>query len=211
LSNGKFITFEGGEGAGKSTQVRLLVENLRQSGLSVTETREPGGAPGAEAIRELLVNGGTDRWSGTAEALLNYAARRDHMDRTILPALEKGDWVICDRFSDSTMAYQGYGHELGAEWVTGLHQLVMGDFEPDLTLVFDIAPEAGLKRANSRSDTEDRYERMDVEFHNRLRDGFLKIATGDSDRCAVLDASGAIEDIQTEIRAIVQDRLGGGP
>lgn len=211
MSNGKFITFEGGEGAGKSTQVRLLVENLCQSGLSVTETREPGGAPGAEAIRELLVNGGTDRWSGTAEALLNYAARRDHMDRTILPALEKGDWVICDRFSDSTMAYQGYGHKLGAEWVTGLHQLVMGDFEPDLTLVFDIAPEAGLKRANSRSDTEDRYERMDVEFHNRLRDGFLKIATRDSDRCAVLDASGAIEDIQAEIRAIVQDRLGGGP
>ncbi|MBT3904966.1 MAG: dTMP kinase [Rhodospirillaceae bacterium] len=208
MPDGKFITFEGGEGAGKSTQVRLLAESLRQSGISVTETREPGGSPGAEAIRELLVTGGTDRWSGAAEALLNYAARRDHMERTILPALEQGAWVICDRFADSTMAYQGYGHQLGADWVTELHQTVMADFKPDLTLVFDIAPEQGLKRANSRSDTEDRYERMDAEFHDRLRDGFLKIAAAEPERCAVLDASGSVEDIQAEIFLIVRDRLG---
>ncbi|MGY9004109.1 MAG: dTMP kinase, partial [Rhodospirillales bacterium] len=109
MSDGKFITFEGGEGAGKSTQVRLLADSLRQLGHKVIETREPGGSPGAEAIRELLVNGGTNRWSGSSESLLNYAARRDHIDRTIIPALEEGAWVICDRFADSTMAYQGYG------------------------------------------------------------------------------------------------------
>ena len=210
MSDGKFITFEGGEGAGKSTQVRLLADGLRQTGISVTETREPGGSPGAEAIRELLVTGGTDRWSGTSEALLNYAARRDHMDQTILPALKQGAWVICDRFADSTMAYQGYGHQLGAEWVAGLHQLVMVDLKPDLTFVFDIGPDQGLKRANSRSDTEDRYERMDTEFHDRLRDGFLKIAAAEPERCFVLDASGTVEDVQAEIIAVVQNRLGLG-
>ena len=208
MSDGKFITFEGGEGAGKSTQVRLLADCLRHTGISVTETREPGGSPGAEAIRGLLVTGGTDRWSGSAEALLNYAARRDHMDRTILPALADGEWVICDRFADSTMAYQGYGHQLGQEWVSGLHQLVMADFKPDLTFVFDITPDQGLKRANSRSDTEDRYERMNSEFHDRLRDGFLKIAAAEPERCVVLDASGTVEDIQAEIITIVSERLG---
>jgi dTMP kinase len=208
LSDGKFITFEGGEGAGKSTQVRLLADSLRQLGHKVIETREPGGSPGAEAIRELLVNGGTDRWSGTSESLLNYAARRDHIDRTIIPALEEGAWVICDRFADSTMAYQGYGHELGAEWVSDLHMLVLGDFKPDLTMVFDIAPELGLKRANSRSDTENRYERMETSFHDRLRVGFLAIASNEPDRCVVLDASGTIDDIHAQILASVQERLG---
>jgi dTMP kinase len=207
LSDGKFITFEGGEGAGKSTQVRLLADSLRQLGHKVIETREPGGSPGAEAIRELLVNGGTDRWSGTSESLLNYAARRDHIDRTIIPALEEGAWVICDRFADSTMAYQGYGHELGTEWVSDLHMLVLGDFKPDLTMVFDIAPEQGLKRANSRSDTEDRYERMETSFHDRLRVGFLAIASNEPDRCVVLDASGTIDDIHAQILASVQERL----
>lgn len=208
MSDGKFITFEGGEGAGKSTQVRLLADTLRQLGHKVIETREPGGSPGAEAIRELLVNGGTDRWSGTSESLLNYAARRDHIDRTIIPALEEGAWVICDRFADSTMAYQGYGHELGTEWVSDLHMLVLGDFKPDLTMVFDIAPEQGLKRANSRSDTEDRYERMETSFHDRLRVGFLAIASNEPDRCVVLDASGTIDDIHAQILASVQERLG---
>jgi dTMP kinase len=208
LSDGKFITFEGGEGAGKSTQVRLLAASLRQLGHKVIETREPGGSPGAEAIRELLVNGGTDRWSGTSESLLNYAARRDHIDRTIIPALEEGAWVICDRFADSTMAYQGYGHELGAEWVSDLHMLVLGDFKPDLTMVFDIAPELGLKRANSRSDTENRYERMETSFHDRLRVGFLAIASNEPDRCVVLDASGTIDDIHAQILTSVQERLG---
>ena len=208
MSDGKFITFEGGEGAGKSTQVRLLADSLRQLGHKVIETREPGGSPGAEAIRELLVNGGTNRWSGSSESLLNYAARRDHIDRTIIPALEEGAWVICDRFADSTMAYQGYGHELGAEWVSDLHMLVLGDFKPDLTIVFDIAPEQGLKRANSRSDTEDRYERMETSFHDRLRVGFLAIASNEPDRCVVLDASGTIDDIHAQILASVQERLG---
>ena len=207
MSDGKFITFEGGEGAGKSTQVRLLADSLRQLGHKVIETREPGGSPGAEAIRELLVNGGTNRWSGSSESLLNYAARRDHIDRTIIPALEEGAWVICDRFADSTMAYQGYGHELGAEWVSDLHMLVLGDFKPDLTIVFDIAPEQGLKRANSRSDTEDRYERMETSFHDRLRVGFLAIASNEPDRCVVLDASGTIDDIHAQILASVQERL----
>ncbi len=208
LSDGKFITFEGGEGAGKSTQVHLLAESLRKLGLEVIETREPGGSTGAEGIRELLVNGGTDRWSGVAEALLNYAARRDHIDQTIAPALEGGVWVICDRFSDSTMAYQGYGHELGPNWVAGLHQLVLGDFKPDLTMVFDIEPEQGLKRANSRPDIEDRYERMEASFHDRLRAGFLAIASNEPGRCVVLNAAGKIDDIHEHTLALVQERFG---
>jgi dTMP kinase len=208
LLDGKFITFEGGEGAGKSTQVHLLAESLRKLGLEVIETREPGGSPGAECIRELLVNGGTDRWSGIAEALLNYAARRDHIDRTITPALEGGVWVICDRFSDSTMAYQGYGHELGADWISELHQLVLGDFKPDLTMVFDITPEQGLRRTNSRPDMENRYERMEFSFHERLRAGFLDIASNEPGRCMVLNASGEIDDIHARTLALVQEHFG---
>jgi dTMP kinase len=148
---GRFITFEGGEGAGKSTHVRLLAEALRAAGLSVVETREPGGSPGAEEIRELLVHGAVARWDPMSEALLHFAARRDHVTRVIAPALAAGDWVLSDRFADSTMAYQGYGHRLGREVIEQLYALAVGDLAPELTVILDLPVEDGLARAGSRN------------------------------------------------------------
>src|SRR5688500_12746876 len=173
---GRFISFEGGEGAGKSTQIRLLVDALAARGLDVIATREPGGSPGAEEIRRLLVSGDPGRWDGVTEALLHFAARRDHLARTVWPALDAGRWVVTDRFADSTMAYQGYGHGLGREPIERLYEVAVGGFAPDLTLILDIPPEAGVSRAHARHDGEDRYERMDLTFHHRLREGFLAIA-----------------------------------
>lgn len=207
MSKGKFITFEGGEGTGKSTQVKLLADSLRESGLDVVTTREPGGSTGAEEIRSLLVNGAVNRWTPMSEALLNYAARTEHLDKTVYPALEKGQWVISDRFADSTMAYQGYGHGIDLATLKDLHLAVLGDFAPDLTLMFDLDLETGLGRAESRGEGEDRYERMGHDFHERLRKGFLDIAAGEPARCAVVDASQDIEQVAKAIRRIVSDRL----
>ncbi len=208
MSEGKFITLEGGEGAGKSTQVGLLGEALRTSGLDVVVTREPGGAPGAEEIRKLLVDGGTDRWTPMGEALLHSAARIDHLEHTVRPALDAGSWVVSDRFADSTVAYQGYGHRLGSETIIDLNRLVIGDFEPDLTVVLDLPVDEGLARASARGTAEDRYERMGADFHQRLRDGFLEIAEREPGRCAVVDGVGEVEDVQARIRAVVGARLG---
>ncbi|MEE8332397.1 MAG: dTMP kinase [Alphaproteobacteria bacterium] len=199
MARGRFITLEGGEGAGKSTQIAHLTDRLRGWGCEVLQTREPGGSAGAERIRELLVTGDTDRWDGMTEALLHFAARRDHLVRTVYPALEKGIWVLSDRFADSTMAYQGYGHGLGRDAIERLYQIAVGDFEPDLTLILDLPVEEGLSRTGSRGTGEDRYERMDVAFHHRLRDGFLDIARRAPERCAVIDASGNIEQVADEI------------
>jgi len=207
MTRGVFITFEGGEGSGKSTQARLLGHALAATGIDVALTREPGGAPGAEQIRALLVNGETGRWDPLSEALLHYAARREHLRHTVLPALAGGRWVVCDRFADSTMAYQGYGHGLGREAITALHAAVVGDLAPDLTLILDIAVETGLARAASRGG-EDRYERMDRKFHRRLREGFLDIARRDPQRCAVIDASGTVDEVRAAIRDVVRERLG---
>jgi len=176
VARGRFITFEGGEGAGKSTQVRRLVERLDTAGIPALATREPGGAPGAEDIRRLLVSGDVARWDALTEALLHYAARRAHVKATIAPALAAGTWVVSDRFADSTMAYQGYGHGLGREAIDALHRLVVGDFAPDLTFILDLPVERGLARATAAARGEDRYERMDHAFHERLREGFLDIA-----------------------------------
>ena len=206
--SGRFITLEGGEGAGKSTQLALLVQGLRQAGRSVIATREPGGSPGAEEIRQLLVQGEPGRWDAVAEALLHCAARRDHLVRTIRPALERGDWVLCDRFADSTMAYQGYGLELGRGPVETLHRLTVGDFWPDLTIVLDLPVELGLARAAARSDRDNRYEQMKIEFHRRLRDGFLDIARREPRRCVVVDAAQSVEAVQAAIRGQVAARLG---
>ena len=151
MTRGRFITFEGGEGAGKSTQVRLLAAALAGQGRDVLATREPGGATGAEEIRRLLVSGDPDRWDGVTEALLHFAARRDHLARTVWPALDAGRWVVSDRFADSTMAYQGYGHSLGREPIERLYAVAVGDFAPDLTLILDIPPEAGVTRAHART------------------------------------------------------------
>lgn len=209
MAPGKLITIEGGEGAGKSTQVMHLAGRLRAKGIEPVLTREPGGAPGAEDIRALLVQGSPGRWTPTTEALLHYAARREHLERTLLPALGEGRWVISDRFADSTMAYQGYGHRLGREAIERLHRIVVGDLAPDLTLVLDIPVAEGLKRAAARagSGRENRYERMDGGFHERLRRGFLEIARLEPGRCVVVDAIRNADAVAADIWAAVESRL----
>lgn len=204
----RFITLEGGEGTGKSTQARRLARALEASGLKVVLTREPGGAPGAEEVRRLLVEGGVDRWDPLSETLLHYAARNEHLVRTIRPALAAGRWVVSDRFSDSTLAYQGYGHGLEREYVARLQRLVVGSSEPDLTLILDLPVEEGLRRAALRGGAEDRYERMDVGFHQRLREGYLEIAARHLARCAIIDSSGSENDVSVAILSVVTARLG---
>ncbi|HTH16074.1 MAG TPA: dTMP kinase [Magnetospirillum sp.] len=209
MTRGRFITFEGGEGAGKSTQLKMLAEALARAGIEVVTTREPGGSKGAEAIRALLVTGEVDRWDAETEALLHSAARRDHLVKTVWPALERGAWVVCDRFADSTLAYQGYGHGLSKDFITGLTRLVLGDFTPDLTLILDLPVEEGLKRAGGRGGAEDRYERMGTAFHERLRQGFLDIAARDPGRCAVIDATADVDTVHQAILKAVKGRLLG--
>lgn len=199
-----FVTLEGGEGSGKSTQAKLLAAALVDRGIDALLTREPGGSPEAEAIRALLVNGEPDRWEPMSEALLLFAARREHLRRTIRPALAAGRWVICDRFGDSTMAYQGYAHGLGAATVERLAEIAIDGFRPDLTLILDLPVEVGLERARRREvGREDRFERMGEGFHRRLRDGFLEIARREPGRCKVIDATRPIALIHDDILAAV--------
>ena len=207
MGRGRFITLEGGEGAGKTTQVALLQAALRGAGIDALATREPGGAPGAEAIRPLLVQGVPGRWDALGEALLHYAARRDHLVTTVRPALQAGTWVICDRFADSTMAYQGFGLGLGAEPIAALDHMVVGDTRPDLTLILDLPVTAGLRRAAARHGDAQRYERMDLDFHRRVRQGFLEIARDDPGRCLVIDAAGGIEATHAAVRDAAGERL----
>ena len=204
----RFITLEGGEGAGKSTQARRLATALRGAGLDIIETREPGGSPGAEEIRRLLTAGEPARWSPMAETLLHFAARADHVRRTIRPALAAGRWVCCDRFADSTMAYQGYGHGIDRDFIARLAVAVLGDLRPDLTLIFDLPVEQGLARAAARPGHEDRYEKMDRSFHEALRRGFLDIAGQDPQRCVVIDAGGDEAMTWQQVGAALRDRLG---
>ena len=204
---GRLITLEGGEGAGKSTQLKRLAASLAERGITVVSTREPGGAPGSELIRRLLVEGDPDRWDAETEALLHYAARREHLRSTIRPALVRGDWVISDRFADSTMAYQGYGHGLGRDWVARLHATALGDFRPDLTLILDLPVADGLRRAGHRAGDETRYERMDGGFHDRMRQGFLAIAEAEPERCVLIDASGTEDAVAAAILDAVEHRL----
>jgi dTMP kinase len=206
VTRGRFITLEGGEGAGKSTQLKRLGERLRAFGLEVVATREPGGSPGAEAIRELVLNGAADRWSAVTETLLMYAARRDHIERVIEPALVRGAWVVCDRFADSTRAYQGAGGGTDPALIAALEAQVLGETRPDLTLIFDIPPETGLERAQARGG-EMRFESKGLAFHQRLREGFLAIARAEPGRCALIDASGSIDAVEAAVWAAVQDRL----
>ncbi|NVK17960.1 MAG: dTMP kinase [Methylocystaceae bacterium] len=208
MAKGRFITLEGGEGAGKSTQTRLLKEALEAKGLDVVLTREPGGSVGAEEIRNLLVNGDVARWDGMTEALLNFAARRDHLVKTVWPALVQGAWVISDRFADSTIAYQGYGHGLEVSKLYDLWQTSIDGFKPDLTYVLDLPVETGIKRALGRGAGEDRYEKMGVDFHHRLKSGFLEIAEKDTSRCCVIDASRTIGEIQKDMQQALSQRLG---
>lgn len=205
---GRFITLEGGEGGGKSTQAALLCEALRSRGIAVAATREPGGSPGAEEIRSLLVQGEAGRWDATAEALLLFAARRDHLERTIRPALAAGSWVVCDRFTDSTVVYQGV-RGLAREVVDELARIAIGGFSPDLTLILDLPAEIGLERARGRGSAEDRFERLGLDFHRRLRDSFLEVARREPARCLVVDATGSVETVHRRIMAGVDARLAG--
>jgi len=205
--NRRFITFEGGEGAGKSTQAALLGQFLKEAGQAVVMTREPGGSQGAEDIRRILVSGGAKRWSAETETLLHYAARADHLQRLIIPALDAGNWVICDRFFDSTRAYQGYGHGVEQAWLRTLQDRIVGDWVPKITFIFDLPAAIGLQRALQRRDDENRYEKMDIGFHERLREGFLEIAQAEPDRCIVIDADRDVEDISAEISRHVRQRL----
>ena len=207
-ARGRFITIEGGEGAGKSTQVDLLVAALDRAGIAAQRTREPGGSEGAEAIRRLLLEGADERWDAIAETLLFYAARREHVTRLITPALDRGTWVVCDRFADSTIAYQGYGRGLPLAELQALHRFALGDFAPDLTLILDLPVAEGLARAARRSGNTDRFERLDHAFHERLRQGFHQIAAADPQRCVVIDASGDVETVHRAVLGAVVERLG---
>ncbi len=201
-----FITFEGGEGTGKSTQTALLAERLRQLGHRVVETREPGGSTDADAIRQLLVSGATGRWSVTSEILLNYAARESHLRQTIIPALGDGAIVICDRFADSTRAYQGYAGNGDKQLIDQLDRKIVGETQPDLTLVFDLDPRIGLERARLRGG-DDRFERKGLEFHDRLRAGYLAVADEFSARCTIIDASGAKNEVASQVWHALSPRL----
>ena len=198
---GIFVTFEGGEGSGKSTQLKLLADALTAQGHRVVQTREPGGTPEAEALRTLLVSGDTGRWTAEAEALLNYAARNSHLQKIIRPALASGQTVLCDRFMDSTRAYQGYAGGCDMSLLDALEASIIGDTRPNLTLIFDLEPVEGLARAKTRNDgAEDRYERKGIVFHQALRRGFLKIAEGDPARCRVIDATGSVEAVAARVQ-----------
>ena len=220
---GRFITFEGGEGTGKSTQIRLLDAFLGRRGLETVTTREPGGTPGAEAIRALLVTGDPDRWDAATEALLMTAARRDHAEKVIRPALQRGAWVLCDRFADSTMAYQGYAGGMPRDGLEALVRFALGTLVPDLTIILDLPADEGLKRAQTRlvarsgarsgtrpearPGAETRFEDRALAFHEAVRDAFLDIARREPDRCVVIDAAGPVDDVSGKIIAAVEERL----
>ena len=210
MSRGFFITFEGGEGTGKSTQCRALMETLEQRHIPCLLTREPGGSPGAEEIRNLLVNGDKGRWDSITEMLLFMAARRNHLTTKILPALAAGQIVVCDRYLDSTLAYQGYGYGKNQETIMAIqsvYHLIAGNFQPDLTIVLDIDPLLGLKRSCDRAgNTEQRFESMDISFHQNLRNGFLELAKT-NDRYHIIDANRPIEVIRQEITDLVLEKV----
>lgn len=210
MASGFFITLEGGEGAGKSTHTGLLTKRLAGAGHEVVTTREPGGSPEAECIRHILLDGDSCRWSPEAEALLNYAARDAHLKATIRPALARGAVVVCDRFMDSTTAYQGYAGGADLAFLDVLERAVVGTDRPQLTIIFDLDPVLGLERARQRDPGKaDRFERKGVEFHRRLREGFLAIARREPGRCVVVDATRPKEAVSGDIWQTVAARLGG--
>ncbi len=209
--SGFFITLEGGEGTGKSTQIKLLADLLAAKGHEIVTTREPGGTPEAEKIRDLLVHRDGGDWTPVAESLLFFAARNMHIEKRIKPEMNAGKVVISDRFTDSTRAYQSYGHTIEPDFIESLVQLTIGGFEPDLTFILDLEVKTGLARAGKRLDQdnsgEDRFEQLDTGFHERLRQGFLEIAARYPERCVVIDANRSIDDIAAEIGAIALERL----
>lgn len=208
MSHASFITLEGGEGSGKTTQGRLLKAAFDAAGTPCLLTREPGGEPGAEEVRALLVQGEAGRWEPEAETLLFLAARVQHARRVILPALARGTWVVCDRFFDSTRVYQGIGKGLSIPWCDRLHALVLGNLAPRLTLLLDALPEIGLARSLQGAHAESRFERMDISFHEAVRAGFLDLAAHEPERMAVLDAAQPSDAVHHAILAAVNARFG---
>jgi len=207
VTSPQFITLEGGEGTGKSTQAKRLATKLEERGIGTVVTREPGGSPGAEQIRELLVHGEPGRWSALTETLLVFAARVDHVEHTIRPALDAGKWVISDRFTDSTYAYQGMARGTDREIIRRVQSAAIGDFKPNLTLVLDLPVATGLERAKARPSTENRFERFDVAFHEKLRQAFIDIARRNGDRCVLLDAGGSEDEVAESIWQTVAKRF----
>lgn len=194
----KFITVEGTEGVGKTTNINFIKSWLRQNEIKFVATREPGGTPLAEEIRDLLLKPRDELVVSTAELLLMFAGRAQHLNKVILPALQADTWVLCDRFTDATYAYQGFGRQMSSELIVQLENIVQGDIRPDLTLLLDIPVEIGLERANDRSDP-DRFEQEQQDFFNRVRAGYLSLANENSDRYVVIDASQEIQGVQTDI------------
>ena len=205
MTTGRFLSFEGIDGSGKSTQARRLADHLRARACPVLLTREPGGSPGAEEIRRLVLTGAPGRWSAETELLLFTAARRDHMERLIAPALERGDWVITDRFADSTRVYQGATRGDLRARVEALHTLMIGR-DPDLTLIIDMDPEAALMRtrAADRAGAEDRFESFGLDFQRALRAGFLEVAATHPDRCRVIDGTGSPDAVAARVLAAIE-------
>jgi dTMP kinase len=205
----RFITLEGGEGAGKSTQVKLLAQALANAGVACITTREPGGSKGAEAIRGLVVSGATDQWNPTTEALLFMAARYDHLETVITPALARGEWVLCDRFYDSTFVYQGRAKQVGGAWLDMLYRQLFANVAPDVTLLLDLPPRVGLARADKRGNiAESRFEQMDMSFHESLREGFLQLAQLHPERIVTIDASQKSDHVHQAIINAVNARFG---
>ena len=196
MSKGFFITFEGGEGSGKTTQSELLYKNLKQKGLNVTRTREPGGTILGESIREILLKGEKDKMSSLTELYLFAAARRDHIDNIIEPSLKNNEIVICDRFIDSTTAYQGYAGNIDLNLINSINNFTIGSIIPNITYIFDIDPDIGLKRSIDTTSEEIRFEEKDIEYHKKIRSGFLEIAKNNSDRCIVIDAEQKLKKIE---------------
>ncbi len=206
MLNKRFITFEGGEGSGKSTQIKILKNKLSKK-YKVITTREPGGTKEAELIRSLLVKGKSNKWSGTTEVLLNFTARKDHVDKIILPNLRNDKWVLCDRFSDSTLAYQGYGRNVSKNLIKILNKLLINNLTPKLTFLFDIDPKIGLGRSKKRINNELRYENMSLSYHKKIRIAYLDIAKKNKKRIKVIDASLDRDSISEIIWSFIQKDL----
>ena len=206
MTKGVFITFEGGEGTGKSTQLRLLENHLKSINIPVIATREPGGTSAGELIRELLVNGKTDRWSPLTETLLHYASRYEHITNLIQPAILSGQWILCDRYTDSTFAYQGFAQGVDLKIINQLNKIITSQLNPNLTIILDLPIEIGLKRAEKRGIGETRYEKMGRPFHQTLREAFLEIANNNPERCVVINADEKKEVISNRIINLVNER-----
>jgi dTMP kinase len=207
--SGRFITFEGGEGTGKSTQASLLAQRLRALGVGVVLTREPGGSPGAEIIRHVILSGAAKPFGPHAEAILFAAARDDHIRNTIMPALDRGRWVISDRFADSTRVYQGAIGNVDPDLIQGLERITVGDLKPDITFILDVSTEIGLARAQARRGDEeaDRFERESVEFHSKLREAFRVLALNEPERCVLIDASAPSATVAERVWNVITERL----